>query len=119
MKLRPIVPRTVPPQTLLTRIKAHRDVRRDRAHENSIHCRLVTNPEPQTVRTGQAEVIAFLSDPASYGREGCVERIETHANLIFLAGFDAWKIKRAVRFPYLDFSTLDKRHAACVSERSR
>lgn len=68
------------------------------------------------MRIGQAEVIAFLSDPASYGREGCVERFETHANLIFLAGLDAWKIKRAVRFPYLDFSTLDKRHAACVRE---
>jgi aminoglycoside phosphotransferase family enzyme len=35
---------------------------------------------------------------------------------VFLADSDAWKIKRAVRFPYLDFSTLERRHAACVRE---
>ena len=45
-----------------------------------------------------------------------VERLETHANLVFLAGSEAWKIKRAVRFPYMDFSTLAKRHAACLRE---
>ena len=68
------------------------------------------------MQAGQAEVIAFLSDPASYGCDGGVDRFETHANLVFLAASDAWKIKRAVRFPYLDFSTLEKRHAACVRE---
>ncbi len=41
---------------------------------------------------------------------------KTHGNLIFLAGGDAWKIKRAVCFPYMDFSTLSKRHAACLAE---
>jgi len=43
-----------------------------------------------------------------------VERYETHANLVFLAGSDAWKIKREVHFPYLDFPTLEGRHAACM-----
>jgi aminoglycoside phosphotransferase family enzyme/predicted kinase len=65
----------------------------------------------------QSEVIAFLSDPSSYPeRLEKVERCETHAALVFLAGDEAWKIKRAVRFPYLDFSTLEKRHAACLRE---
>ena len=67
--------------------------------------------------TGQAEVIAFLSDPASYGTG--IERVdihETHAALIFLAGEDAYKIKKAVRYPYLDFSTLAKRRAVCQRE---
>jgi uncharacterized protein len=68
------------------------------------------------VSTPQAEVIAFLSDPSSDAYGGPVDRYETHANLVFLAGSDAWKIKRAVRFPYLDFSTLERRHAACVRE---
>lgn len=66
--------------------------------------------------TGQDEAIAFLSDPASHGCSGAVERLETHANLIFLAGSDAWKIKRAIRLPYLDFSTLEQRHRACARE---
>jgi hypothetical protein len=65
----------------------------------------------------QAEVIAFLGDPASYTpRPGRVERFETHGALVFLAGDEAWKIKRAVRFPYMDFSTLARRRAVCARE---
>jgi hypothetical protein len=45
-----------------------------------------------------------------------VERFETHGNLVFLAGSEAWKIKRAVRLAYMDFSTLEKRRAACIRE---
>jgi aminoglycoside phosphotransferase family enzyme/predicted kinase len=67
-------------------------------------------------REDQAEVIAFLADPSSYVDVGEVERFETHGNLVFLAGPDAWKIKRAIRFPYMDFSTLEKRAAACARE---
>jgi len=63
----------------------------------------------------QREAIEFLSRPESYGVDR-VERLETHGNLVFLAGADAYKIKRAVRFEYMDFSTLEKRHAACHRE---
>jgi hypothetical protein len=63
----------------------------------------------------QTEVIAFLSSPAAHdGRP--VERIETHASIVFLAGERAWKLKRAVRYDYLDFSTLDRRRAMCEAE---
>jgi aminoglycoside phosphotransferase family enzyme/predicted kinase len=65
----------------------------------------------------QAEVVAFLGDPASYPTTpDRVARFETHGALVFLAGEEAWKIKRAVRFPYMDFSTLEKRKAACLRE---
>lgn len=64
----------------------------------------------------QQEVIEFLTNPATHGGAGPVERFETHGNLVFLAGSDAWKIKRAVRFAYMDFSTLEKRRAACLRE---
>jgi uncharacterized protein len=65
----------------------------------------------------QAQVIAFLGKPASYpAKPKRVERFETHGALVFLAGDGAWKIKRAVRFPYMDFSTLEKRRAACARE---
>jgi aminoglycoside phosphotransferase family enzyme/predicted kinase len=74
----------------------------------------VTKPAP--LPAAQAEVIAFLSDPSTYACGEPVDRFETHANLVFLAGTDAWKIKRAVRFPYLDFSTLDRRREACRRE---
>ncbi len=65
----------------------------------------------------QSEVEDFLSSPAAYGlSEGNVERIDTHAAIVFLAGDYAYKIKRAVRYPYLDFSTLEKRREACLHE---
>lgn len=63
----------------------------------------------------QAEVLAFLSDPHTHGGEA-VRRIDTHAAAVFLAGDRALKIKRAVQFPFLDYSTLDKRKAACEAE---
>ena len=78
--------------------------------------RHVTNLESKSVPPGQGEVITFLSDPASHGCNGSVDHFETHANLVFLAGSDAWKIKRAVRLPYLDFSTLVMQ---LVPEKSR
>jgi aminoglycoside phosphotransferase family enzyme len=63
----------------------------------------------------QREVIDFLGRPESYGAQR-VQRLETHGNLVFLAGADAYKIKRAVQFEYMDFSTLAKRRAACHRE---
>ena len=45
-----------------------------------------------------------------------VERIETHASIVFLAGDHAYKVKRAVKYAFLDFFTLEKRHAACLNE---
>lgn len=65
----------------------------------------------------QRDVVAFLRDPASYAPGvGSVEVIETHASLVFLAGGYAYKLKRAVKYPYLDFSTAALRQAACAAE---
>ncbi len=61
----------------------------------------------------QERVFAFLSDPANHAE---VQRIDTHAASVFLEGNRALKIKRAVRFPFLDYSTLEKRKAACEEE---
>ena len=65
----------------------------------------------------QHDVIDFLSRPSSYG--AAVERvdiIETHVSQVFLAGDRAYKLKRAIKFPYLDFSTAEQRRIACESE---
>jgi uncharacterized protein len=63
----------------------------------------------------QDEVLAFLADPATHGGEK-VQRIDTHAASVFLAGKRALKMKRSVRFPFLDYSTLAKRQQACEAE---
>ena len=65
----------------------------------------------------QDEVIAFLSRPDSYGPGvDSVERHETHGAIVFLAGDRAYKLKRAVKFPYMDYSTVDLRREMSVRE---
>jgi hypothetical protein len=65
----------------------------------------------------QRDVVAFLRDPSSYGPGvDRVEVIETHASLVFIAGERVFKLKRAVAYPYLDFSTVDLRRRACAAE---
>ena len=64
----------------------------------------------------QRAVLAWLERGGPLGEAGPVERIDTHAASVFLAGERAWKLKRAVRFPYLDFSTAAKRRAALETE---
>lgn len=67
-------------------------------------------------RGEQRETIAFLSRPETYDCAGPVDRVETHGAIVFLAGDFAYKLKRAVRLPYLDFSSVEKRHRACLAE---
>ncbi|MBL8701075.1 MAG: AAA family ATPase [Alphaproteobacteria bacterium] len=63
----------------------------------------------------QAATIAFLAEPATH--DGApVERIDTHGAVVFLTPTRAYKLKRAVRFSYMDFSTVDRREAACRAE---
>jgi uncharacterized protein len=65
----------------------------------------------------QRDAIAFLSDPSSYRPgAGVIERYDTHISLVFLVGDRAYKLKRAVKFSYLDFSTTEQRHQACEAE---
>jgi len=64
----------------------------------------------------QQEVVAFLANPSSYAGVDSVRHIETHTAHVFLAGAFAYKLKRAVTYDFLDFSTLDKRRAACEAE---
>ena len=63
----------------------------------------------------QRETIDFLSSPSAHAGQA-VERVETHASVVFLAGDRAWKLKRAVRYDYLDFSTPARRKAMCDAE---
>jgi aminoglycoside phosphotransferase family enzyme/predicted kinase len=63
----------------------------------------------------QTRVIEFLSSPAAHGGEP-VDRVETHASVVFLAGHRALKLKRAVRYDFLDFSTAERRRALSEAE---
>lgn len=64
----------------------------------------------------QDQTIAFLQDASNYGETGNVDRIDTHCAVIFLIGERAYKLKRAVKFLYLDYSTRELRRQACEAE---
>jgi aminoglycoside phosphotransferase family enzyme len=64
-----------------------------------------------------AAKVAFLSTTTAYPEPVKeVVRHETHMSWVFLAGDKVYKLKKPVRFPYLDFSTLGRREAACREE---
>ena len=63
----------------------------------------------------QSAVVEWLSDPRTHGGEP-VERIDTHSAHVFLAGDAVYKLKRAVRYDFLDFSTRELRQASCEAE---
>ena len=61
--------------------------------------------------------VNFLSGPQAYRpTPGEVVRRETHMSWVFLVGDRVYKLKKPVHFPYLDFSTLARREAACRAE---
>ncbi|MFK7792250.1 MAG: AAA family ATPase [Devosiaceae bacterium] len=69
----------------------------------------------------QSAVMRFMHDPASHGLPpgtptDSIVQIDTHGAAVFLVGDKAYKIKRAVCFPFMDFSTLAHREEACRAE---
>ncbi len=60
---------------------------------------------------------AALLDPAVYPHPAPAPTlIETHISWVVLAGDFAYKIKKPVRFPFLDYSSAALRRAACRTE---
>lgn len=84
----------------------------------------MTNPEdepdgrrPRSVEPTLADKVAVLRQPAAYPPGvGAVTARETHMSWVFLAGDRVYKLKKPVRFFYLDFSTLARREAMCRAE---
>jgi aminoglycoside phosphotransferase family enzyme len=61
--------------------------------------------------------VEFLSRSSAYAQPvtGVIRR-ETHMSCVFLAGDRVYKLKKPVRFAYLDFSNLGRREGACRAE---
>src|SRR5499425_2769993 len=66
---------------------------------------------PSFVVEDQSEIIDHLQAKLRPDR-----RIDTHGAVVFLAGDKAYKLKRAVKFPYMDFSTVERRCVLCQAE---
>jgi aminoglycoside phosphotransferase family enzyme/predicted kinase len=67
--------------------------------------------QPAFVVEDQSATIASLEK-----RLAPAKRIDTHGAVVFLSGDRAYKLKRAVKFPYMDFSTAERRRAMCEAE---
>lgn len=64
-----------------------------------------------------AAVVRFLSRPDSYPvTTAAVEVVETHMSVVFLAGELVYKMKRSVRLPFVDYTTLEARRLSCERE---
>ncbi|WP_407156143.1 AAA family ATPase [Bradyrhizobium sp. STM 3557] len=61
----------------------------------------------------QGAVLAFMDERV---RHGVAKRVDTHISVVFLEPDRVLKIKRAVRLPFLDYSSLAKRRQACQDE---
>jgi uncharacterized protein len=62
-------------------------------------------------------LIQALLSPARYpAGVARVELVQTHISWVLLAGDVAYKIKKPVKLPFLDFSTLAKRQRYCADE---
>jgi len=64
-----------------------------------------------------SEKVAHLSRPESYpGKPAAVEVVQTHMSWVFLAGDRVYKLKKPVRYPFLDYSTAEARRESCERE---
>jgi aminoglycoside phosphotransferase family enzyme/predicted kinase len=76
-----------------------------------------SRPTSPSVEGDQDAVIRRLRDPNVYPdhpRE--VKEVETHISRVFLTDHFVYKLKKSVKFKFLDFSTPEKREAACREE---
>jgi aminoglycoside phosphotransferase family enzyme/predicted kinase len=69
-----------------------------------------------TCAAEQREAAEALQSGRATGAGAPLRRIDTHISHVFLAPELAYKLKRAVRLPFLDFSTLELRRGACEAE---
>src|SRR5215472_3007202 len=58
----------------------------------------------------QAEAVAFLRNLAGS------DPLETHISLVFVGTDTVWKLKKAVRLAFLDFTSVAARHRFAVRE---
>jgi aminoglycoside phosphotransferase family enzyme/predicted kinase len=72
----------------------------------------MAKPEKSTSKLTEA-----MLRPEFYpDRPGRVELRQTHISYVFLAGIYVYKVKKPIRLPFLDYSTLAKRHHFCREE---
>jgi aminoglycoside phosphotransferase family enzyme/predicted kinase len=75
------------------------------------------NRATRTGRTKKPSLVAALARPDAYDHDVTSVRVaETHISWVFLTGKYAYKVKKPLKLPFLDFSSLELRHHFCEEE---
>lgn len=74
-----------------------------------------TDPPAGPAQIEQEQIVSALTQRDGWGGNE-VTHIETHISHVFLVGDYAYKLKKAIQLSFLDYSTLEKRRACCISE---
>jgi aminoglycoside phosphotransferase family enzyme len=65
----------------------------------------------------QKQIVEALMKPEAYDEDpGSIELVQTHISFVFLTAKFVYKVKKAVNFGFLDFSTFEKRRFFCERE---
>jgi aminoglycoside phosphotransferase family enzyme len=74
-------------------------------------------PPPRVRAPDLAAKVALLRQPQTYpDAPSRIDAVETHMSWVFLTDRHAYKLKKPVRYDYLDFSTLAARRRNCAEE---
>lgn len=72
---------------------------------------------PEQVAVSLEAKLGFLGRPDAYPEAPSrVDAVETHMSWVFLTDSHAYKLKKPVRYDYLDFSTVEARRLDCEAE---
>lgn len=72
---------------------------------------------PREARPADRSLVAALANPACYAHDVAEVRVvETHISWVFLTGKYAYKVKKPVKLPFADFSSLERRRELCHEE---
>jgi aminoglycoside phosphotransferase family enzyme len=69
-----------------------------------------------TATTGLSETLAFLRTPGALGDGPNIELVETHMSCVLLTEHRVWKLKKPIRLPFVDYTTLERRRRSCEAE---
>ncbi|HEX2777998.1 MAG TPA: hypothetical protein VHM30_00765, partial [Gemmatimonadaceae bacterium] len=77
----------------------------------------MTSVQPYgVVKPDQADLIAAMRAPGFFGYAQLAEVVETHSSWVFLTDDRAFKLKKAIVLPFLDYGTAGRRRAMCEEE---
>ena len=101
---------------MTTRAQSPLEWRRSISLDNENRSKLALT-DPRQTEVSLCDKVRFLRRPGSYpDRPATIEAVESHMSWVFLTERHAYKLKKPVRYSYLDYSTIPARRDNCAAE---